>query len=217
MRTATAKQFLEEEGLPLMWWTLRCFRQALGEELTVVVVLNSGLFVEFAALEKRFGPAGADEVVAGGAERFDSVKRGLACLGNRKVGGVVGVHDAVRPVVDSKTIASVFSSALQHGSAIPVVPLKDSVRQLEGSAAEAGSVALDRSLLRAVQTPQCFDFNALVAAYDVAYSASFTDDASVYERTGLAVHLVDGDPRNIKVTTPEDLVVIQALLQAGRV
>jgi len=148
--------------------------------------------------------------VAGGAERFHSVRNGLAAVPASE--GVVGIHDAVRPFVPADVVRRCFDEAARCGSAVPVVPLKDSIRALAGDA----SRAVPRDALRAVQTPQCFDLPRLRAAYDVAFDASFTDDASVWEAAGSAVQLVEGDPFNLKVTTPEDLIVARAFLREGR-
>lgn len=205
MNAPTAKQFIALEGLPLMWWTLRRFREAMGPELPVTLVLFPGLFAEFAELEAKFGPAGVARVVPGGAERFHSVQAGLAELPDT---GVVGIHDAVRPFPDHAVIRTCFEAAQRSGGAIPVVPVKDSIRDVQ-------SGALDRGQLRAVQTPQCFDLVRLKAAYDVPYHDRFTDDASVFEAAGHSVELIPGNPDNIKVTTPEDLLVARAFLQAA--
>ena len=209
MRRTTAKQFLNVEGLPLMWWTLRRFKEALPEA-EVTLVLHESLFEEFATLERVHGGAGATHVVPGGAERFHSVRSGLDTL---PATGVVGIHDAVRPFPSVATIRRCFALAAEAGSAVPVVPVKDSIRRV---AAEGGaSFAEDRSVLRAVQTPQCFDLASLKAAFDTPYRAEFTDDASVYEAAGHPVNLCEGDPWNVKVTTPEDLVISEAFVRAS--
>jgi len=205
MRQSVAKQFIELKGLPLMWWTLRRFREALGDDLDVTLVLFPGLFEAFESLEKKHGPAGVSRVVAGGEERWHSVANGLRALPDD---GLVAVHDAVRPFASVETICRCFEGAKIQGSAVPTVPLKDSVRQVDG----AVSQALDRSSLRAVQTPQCFDLKGLKAAYAAGFKPEFTDDASVYEHAGHPIHLVEGDLENIKITTPEDLLVARAFL-----
>tara|TARA_B110000285_G_C14958300_1_gene530326 strand:- start:2 stop:676 length:675 start_codon:yes stop_codon:yes gene_type:complete len=205
MQQPVAKQFIELKGLPLMWWTLRRFREALGEDLDVTLVLFPGLFAEFKSLEQKHGPAGVHRIVEGGQERWHSVVNGLRVLPET---GIVAVHDAVRPFTSVATIQRCFEAAGHHGSAVPTVPLKDSVRQMSGGT----SVALDRASLRAVQTPQCFDLKRLKAAYALGFHAEFTDDASVYEFAGNAIHLVEGDLENIKVTTPEDLLIASAFL-----
>ncbi|MGB0246966.1 MAG: 2-C-methyl-D-erythritol 4-phosphate cytidylyltransferase [Flavobacteriales bacterium] len=209
MRLTTAKQFLNVEGLPLMWWTLRRFKEALPEA-EVTLVLHESLFEEFAELEANHGSAGATHVVPGGAERFHSVLAGLATLPDT---GVVGIHDAVRPFPSVETIQRCFAQAEAQGSAVPVVPVKDSIRQMDREG--ASSHAVDRSVLRAVQTPQCFDLATLKAAFDTDYRAEFTDDASVMEAAGHEVHLCEGDPWNVKVTTPEDLIIAKAFVQAA--
>ncbi|MEE2919914.1 MAG: 2-C-methyl-D-erythritol 4-phosphate cytidylyltransferase [Bacteroidota bacterium] len=208
MRQSTAKQFLNVEGLPLMWWTLRRFREALPEA-EVTLVLHESLFEEFSELERTFGSAGAMHVVPGGAERFHSVLEGLKTLPNE---GVVGIHDAVRPFPSVEAIQRCFELAAKSGSAIPVVPVKDSIRRVEGGESEA----VDRSALRAVQTPQCFDLASLKEAFDTPYRPEFTDDASVYEAAGHKVNLCEGDPWNVKVTTPEDLTIAEAFVRASR-
>jgi len=208
MAQPVAKQFLMLEGLPLMWWTLRRFQEAL-EGLHVVLVLHESLMETFRELENRFGPAGADQVIPGGEERWHSVANGLAALPEE---GVVGIHDAVRPFVTAATIRRCFDEAVELGSAVPVVPVKDSVREVNGAA----SHALIRDRLRAVQTPQCFDLKLLKEAYASGFRSEFTDDASVFEFSGQAIHLVPGDLENIKVTTPEDLFIAQAFMQAQR-
>lgn len=206
MAQPVAKQFLMLEGLPLMWWTLQRFHAAL-DDLNVVLVLHESLMDEFSELERIHGSAGVHQVVAGGAERWHSVANGLAALPDS---GVVGIHDAVRPFVAEATIRRCFEHAAQTGSAVPVVPVKDSIREVNGAA----SHALVRDQLRAVQTPQCFDIATLKKAYSSGFRNAFTDDASVYEFAGHAVQLVEGDLENIKVTTPEDLFVAQAFLKA---
>ena len=168
MRQSTAKQFLNVEGLPLMWWTLRRFREALPDA-EVTLVLHESLFEEFSELERTFGSAGAMHVVPGGAERFHSVLEGLKTLPDE---GVVGIHDAVRPFPSVEAIQRCFELAARSGSAIPVVPVKDSIRRVE----EDRSEAVDRGALRAVQTPQCFDLATLKAAFDTPYRPEFTDD-----------------------------------------
>jgi 2-C-methyl-D-erythritol 4-phosphate cytidylyltransferase len=209
MGLPVAKQFIEVEGSPLMWWTLRRFRAALGEALDVTLVLHVSLFEGWAELEGRYGAAGVDRVVAGGEERFHSVRHGLAAV--PASGGVVGIHDAVRPFVSADVVRTCFREAAVHGSAVPVIPLKDSIREVDGAA----SRAIPRDALRAVQTPQCFDLGRLRTAYAADYRPDFTDDASVWEAAGSSVHLVPGDPFNLKVTTPEDLIVARAFLREG--
>ena len=191
-----------------MWWTLQRFREAYSD-LHVVLVLHESLFDSFQQLESEYGPAGVDQLVSGGEERWHSVANGLAVLPEE---GVVAIHDAVRPFVSVSTIRRCFEEAERLGSAVPVVPVKDSIREVNGAA----SHALIRARLRAVQTPQCFAMDGLKKAYGSGYREEFTDDASVYEFAGNQVQLVDGDLENIKITTPEDLHVAHAFLREQR-
>ena len=209
MQHPVAKQFIRLEGLPLMWWTLRRFREALEADAIITLVLYPGLFDAFRELEDECGPAGIDFLVAGGEERWHSVQNGLATLPDS---GVVGIHDAVRPFVSVETIRRCFNDAVAHGSAVPVIPIKDSIRHVHGAA----SHAMPRAEMRAVQTPQCFDLAAIKEAYASGYQVAFTDDASVYEYAGHTVHLVEGDLENIKITTPEDLEVARTFLKNDR-
>ena len=207
MRQTTAKQFLNVEGLPLMWWTLRRFKEALPEA-EVTLVLHESLFEEFSELEREYGNAGARHVVPGGAERFHSVLAGLNTLPDS---GIVGIHDAVRPFPSVETIQRCFAIAAKKGNAVPVVPVKDSIRRVESE--QGSSQAVDRSVLRAVQTPQCFELAALKEAFDTPFRSEFTDDASVFEAAGHRIELCEGDPRNVKVTTPEDLAISHAFVR----
>ena len=204
MQSNTAKQFLSVKGLPLMWWTLRRFKEA-APDAHLCVVLNPNLFDEFKELEEKYGDSGADSIIPGGAERFHSVLHGLTTLPDE---GLVAIHDAVRPFPTVEMIKSCFDEAAIHGSAIPVTPLKNSIRRIN---TEGTSQSMNRAEFLAVQTPQCFDLNLIKPAFAVDYSPNFTDDASVYEAAGHQVHLCEGDPMNMKITTKEDLIIARAL------
>ena len=206
MRTKTAKQFLMIEGLPILWRTLRRFQQAVPDA-PITLVLHESLFDEFRNLESHHGPSGATHLVKGGAERFHSVLAGLTSLPDE---GLVAIHDAVRPFPSIELIRTAFDTAATHGSAIPTTPLKDSIRKISSSGSD--SVSVNRSDFIAVQTPQCFDISLLKPAFAAPYSPAFTDDASVFEAAGHSITLCPGDPVNMKLTTPEDLIIARALL-----
>ena len=149
-------------------------------------------------------------MVEGGAERFHSVANGLDALPDEP--GLVGIHDAVRPLVEVDTIRRCYIAAEAHGGAIPVVPVKDTIRRV----GEQGSAPLDRAELRAVQTPQVFS-PELRNAYAVEYAPHFTDDATVWEASREGQwRTVEGDLHNIKLTTPEDLLSAEAFLALRR-
>ena len=143
-------------------------------------------------------------VCPGGETRFESVKQGLEHVGE----GLVAIHDAVRPLVSIELIARCFNNAQARGNAVPVIPLTDSVREvLNGESRQA-----DREHLRLVQTPQVFNAALLKSAYGQAYRNSFTDDANVAEAFGIKISLIEGDPRNIKITRPDDLLIADSLI-----
>ncbi len=123
---------------------------------------------------------------------------------------VVGVHDAVRPLVSSKTILAAFKAAEMYGNAVPAVPINDSIRQIETTR----SIAVDRSRYCATQTPQCFRTDILKRAYTKDYHYTYTDDAMVVEAMGEHIHLVDGNAENLKITGPKDLIIAEALMKA---
>ena len=204
MQSKTAKQFLSVKGLPLMWWTLRRFKEA-APDAHLSVVLNPSLFDEFKELEEKYGESGADAIIPGGVERFHSVLHGLITLPDE---GIVAIHDAVRPFPTVEMIQNCFDAAAIHGSAIPVTPLKNSIRRVDKNGV---SSAENRTGFLAVQTPQCFDLTLIKPAFAVEYNPFFTDDASVLEAAGHSIHLCEGDPMNMKITTKEDLIIARAL------
>ena len=192
------KQFLELGGRPVLMRTISAFGGGFSD---VIVTLPEGQMALWRELCERYGFAMPHRVVAGGETRWHSV-------GDSSDGDIIAVHDGVRPLVTAQVISRTVDAARRDGAAIPVVMLNDSVRQVEKGA----SHALDRSTLRAVQTPQVFDARVLMAAYGQPFESTFTDDASVVERAGHSVTLVEGDPQNLKITRPMDLALAEYLL-----
>jgi 2-C-methyl-D-erythritol 4-phosphate cytidylyltransferase len=203
MGTTIPKQFLPLKGKAIILHTLEKFKEALplAELLLVLPKPELSRWQEVAK-----GTAFENIAIANGGEtRFESVKAGLKLI---QSDGVVGVHDAVRPFVSVETIIATFKKAQETAAAIPVVELKDSIRRLESN----NSAAVDRSMYRIVQTPQCFQTNLLLKAYSQPFQSKFTDDASVVEEMGHSIALVEGNNENIKITTLEDLKFGEALL-----
>tara|TARA_B110000503_G_scaffold141813_1_gene236487 strand:- start:5993 stop:6607 length:615 start_codon:yes stop_codon:yes gene_type:complete len=203
MGATIPKQFLEIKGKAIILHTLEKFKEALPLAELLLVLPKSEIprWQEIAN-----GTAFENIKIANGGDvRFESVKAGLSLV---KSEGIVGVHDAVRPFVSIATIQCVFEAAERLGAVIPVLELKESIRKVDADY----STAVDRSLFRMVQTPQCFDVNLLKQAYKQAFNTSFTDDASVVEAHGKKVSLVAGNYANIKITTGEDLKIGEALL-----
>ena len=202
------KQFLDLGGKPVLMRTIEAFGENRDGSFDVIVTLPADQMELWRDLCDRYGFAVPHRVVAGGETRWHSVKNALDSIGDIADVDVIAVHDGVRPLVTADLIGRVLDAARKTGGAIPVVPLNDSVRQVEGEA----SHALDRSSLRAVQTPQVFDARLLLEAYRQPFDTTFTDDASVVERAGNAVTLVEGDPQNLKITRPMDLALAEYLL-----
>jgi 2-C-methyl-D-erythritol 4-phosphate cytidylyltransferase len=172
-----------------------------------ILVLFKSLHGEWNKIVKDYGFELEHTVVDGGEERFHSVKNGLATLHDEVE--LVAIHDAVRPFVSSETIARCFEEAGKSGSAIPAVPVIDTIRRIE----KDGSKTIPRKELVAIQTPQCFKTEVIRDAYQVEYQDIFTDDASVVENRGLGVSIVEGNRRNFKITTREDLLIANAFLK----
>lgn len=212
------KQFTQLRGRPMLAYALEAFTTHDAIDAVVVVVNREDAGRLAAVLHEL--PSGAPvEVAFGGAERFDSVRAGLEAArrvaGDRFEGAVVLVHDGARPLVSDALIARVIEAAREAGAAVPCVPVADTVKEVEGERVVA---TLERARLRAVQTPQGFLGRVIAEAFERAAVAadprSFTDDAQVVEWAGFAVRCVPGDPANVKLTVPEDAVVVEALLAA---
>ena len=206
MGTDRPKQFLLLRGEPVLLHTLRCFAEPALGVAEIVVVLPASQLTTWQQLCVQHQVAIPHRLVAGGATRWASVKAGLAALKDFPE-GLVAVHDGVRPLVPSLVVERTYAAAATHAAAAAAVIPKDSVRLVSPH----GSAAQNRSRLRLMQTPQTFEIGLLRRAYAMPELASFTDDATVVDDL-CRVQLVEGDYRNLKITTPEDLVIAEALL-----
>ena len=200
------KQFLELGGKPILMRSIEAFGDGSFDVIVTLPVDQMDLWRE---LCKKHAFAVPHRVVPGGETRWHSVKNALDSISDPVDVDVIAVHDGVRPLATIGLIQRLLNTARSCGSAIPVVSLNDSVRQVEDGGM---SHALDRSSLRAVQTPQVFDARLLLESYSQPYNPTFTDDASVVEHAGHAVTLVEGDPQNLKITRPMDLALAEYLL-----
>ena len=203
------KQFLDLQGKPILMHTIEAFGENRDGSFDVILTLPADQMGLWQDLCHEHGFDVPHRVVPGGQTRWHSVKNALDSIIDPADVGIIAVHDGVRPLASKVLIARVLESARRDGAAIPVVMLNDSVRQVD---AEGGNHSLNRSSLRAVQTPQAFDARLLLEAYAQPYDPLFTDDASVVERMSHGVALVDGDPMNLKITRPMDLVLAEYLL-----
>lgn len=208
MGTTLPKQFLLLRGQPVLLHTLSRFMSAVPG-IEIILVLPAGQKLYWEALWEKYGNHYPLTLVEGGEQRFFSVSNGLAAIDSSISDGIVGIHDGVRPLVSVETIRNAYLAAEVHGSAVPVVPLNDSIRKIDNDQ----SFGLDRSQFKLVQTPQCFRLKLLRDAYAVNFKSQFTDDASVVEATGHQVFLTEGNAENIKITRQSDLVIAEALLR----
>lgn len=208
MQSSLPKQFMLLGGEPVVARTINTFAEALpGAE--IVVVLPEEHIAMWKNLAARFDVA-VHKCVAGGAERFHSVKAGIAALSDDVTS--IMVHDGVRALITKKLIIRTALAVEDNDAVVPVVDVVDSYRRITDS----GSEIVPRSTLRIVQTPQTFKASVLRSAYDQEFDTAFTDDASVVERMGVAITLVDGERTNLKLTTPEDMEWAEWLLQSVR-
>jgi len=208
-----SKQFFELQGTPILVHTLRKFAQcdAVGE---IVVALRKN---ETATFQKQIEGDNFKKplrIVEGGEHRQNSVANAIATI-EAADDDIVLVHDAVRPFVDQETIVNVIEAVKKYGAAIAGVPAIDTVKQVERTADGAVVIAtVPREKMVLAQTPQGFRFGLLKKAFDEAAADGFmgTDEASLIERAGDAVHVVMGSPRNMKITTPADLELAEFFL-----
>ncbi len=201
MKADLPKQFLLLNGTPILIHTLKQFSHF--EE--IVLVLPSAQFDYWQELCKTHNFSQKHTLISGGETRFYSVKNGLEKIGKKSV---VAIHDGVRPLVSTALINSLIAETKQGIGVIPIVPVKDSIRKIEGE----NSTYLDRISLYKVQTPQCFLGADIQKAYTQDFSDTFTDDASVFEANGGQITTILGEERNIKITTEQDLIIAATLL-----
>ena len=198
------KQFLLLKDKPILMHTLDRFYN-YSKELEIILVLAAEEKENWVSLCNRYSFTVPHRVVSGGKTRFHSVQAGLAEVESE----LVAVHDGVRPFVSKSLLERCFQEAAIHQTVIPVVDVVDSIRKVSR---EALSETVDRKRYKLVQTPQVFRTSVLKRAYKQEFTSFFTDDASVVEAEGLSVHLVEGARENIKITTPFDLKIAEALL-----
>jgi 2-C-methyl-D-erythritol 4-phosphate cytidylyltransferase len=205
MNTATPKQFLLLKGKPVIYYTLNAFLQAYND-IEIILVLPKEHLPKGQKIINEYFSKNSIQIVAGGDTRFNSVKNGLQLV---KEESIVFVHDGVRCLLTTNLIHRCYGTAVKHGSAIPVIDSKDSVRIVQGETNEA----IDRNKIKLVQTPQTFAGSILLKAFDCEYKSSFTDEAAVVEDFGATIHLVSGEADNIKITNPIDLIVAEKILE----
>jgi 2-C-methyl-D-erythritol 4-phosphate cytidylyltransferase len=208
MNSNIPKQFMLLGDIPVLMHTIRVFTR-YDKDIGIRLVLPEEETESWKRLCRQFHFTVGHQVYKGGETRFHSVLNGLegitgSCL--------VAVHDGVRPLVSVKTITNCFLTAEEKGTAVPVLIPKESIREIAGE----NSVSCNRELFRVVQTPQVFQSEIILHAYNTEYRESFTDDASVVEQAGYKIYLTEGNEENIKITSPLDLRIAEALYRSGK-
>lgn len=213
MGTDMRKQYLSLEGVPILARSVNLF-VTHGSIVQVIVVIPPGDAVYARKILKSFCPLEKLNFVEGGRRRQDSIYNGLQLLD----GGaeLVCIHDGVRPLATKELVDAVLDAACEWGAAVPVVPVTDTLKEVAENGLIRGT--LSRAALRRAQTPQVFRQDLIREAYRKALvlGVEATDDAYLFELLGEPVYTVPGDPANIKITSPHDLVVASALLKKGR-
>ncbi|HEU4596959.1 MAG TPA: 2-C-methyl-D-erythritol 4-phosphate cytidylyltransferase [Pyrinomonadaceae bacterium] len=208
-----AKQFREISGTPIIIHTLRRFEQcsSIGE---ILVVVPAGEQAELLALAARHGLRKLSRVVAGGATRTESVWRGLQTV-RAATAGIVAVHDGVRPFVTPEEIDRTVEEAARSGAAVLAAPVVDTIKEVEAGRVKGTP---ERGRLWRALTPQCFRYELLRRAYEraLAEGSQATDDSALVERLGAEISIVEGDARNVKITTAEDIAFAEMMLKGSR-
>jgi len=198
------KQFLELAGRPVLMHTIERFK-AFDESIEIITVLPENQLRHWIELQEKYSFKVPQTIVKGGSARFFSVRNGLKFVNEPSI---VAIHDGVRPFVSLDTIKNCFTTAGELGNAVPSLTPSESLRIIN----EIGNQPINRLLVRQIQTPQVFDAGLIKKAYLQNNSPEFTDDATVLEKTGVKINLIEGNPENIKITKPVDLLISAALL-----
>jgi 2-C-methyl-D-erythritol 4-phosphate cytidylyltransferase len=204
MQSDVPKQFMLLNGKPILMHTIESFYYS-DFKPEIILVLNVDFITYWEQLCEKYNFLIPHTLIKGGLQRFHSVKNGIKAI---KEDSVIAIHDAVRPLASNELICRSFKEAEQLGNAIVAIKSKDSVRQQKGNS----SLSLNRDEIYLIQTPQTFQFELLNTAYKQEYSNEFTDDASVVERTGITLNLIEGESKNLKITFAEDLSLAEFYL-----
>lgn len=201
MGSEIPKQFLLLNGKPVLIRTMESF-YSFDSSAEIIVVLPQSQIEYWKELCEKYGNTIPHKIVEGGKERFYSVQNGINSI---KGNGLVAVHDGVRSLVSKQMLERGFTMAEQCGCAVPFVDSVDSLRIIDGDTTEV----LNRSIVKRIQTPQIFDVKRLQQVMNAEYRPEFTDEATVWELSGNKLYFYEGDFRNIKITTPEDLRIAE--------
>ncbi|WP_041932437.1 2-C-methyl-D-erythritol 4-phosphate cytidylyltransferase [Cytophaga hutchinsonii] len=206
MGSDTPKQFLPIGNAPILMHTIKRFFTST-EAVNIILVLPEEQMDRWHQLCEKYSFSIPHLIVSGGKNRFQSVRNGLNSIGVND--GLVAIHDGVRPFISKRIIEESFKVALEKGNAVAAVELKDSIRLVD----KKGNKTVNRVDYRIVQTPQTFKISQVRDAFHRASNDQYTDDASVAEAAGYSIQLIEGSYENIKITTPEDLAMAEAILK----
>lgn len=213
MNQKKEKQFLLLDGKPVLYYSLRTFEASIVDEIILVTKEKDIDYCRQEIVEK-YGFTKVRCIVSGGKERYDSVQRGLKAADKRN--NIIMIHDAARPFVTNRMILDSISAARRYKACTVAVPVKDTIKVVDEY--EFGVETPDRSTLYIIQTPQTFDKGLLREAYErlrISGDKDITDDTMIVERyLDQRVKMVEGSYKNIKITTPEDMPVAEALLSS---
>ncbi|NPC90812.1 2-C-methyl-D-erythritol 4-phosphate cytidylyltransferase [Bacillus sp. WMMC1349] len=211
MNVGKNKLFIKAKGTPVIIHTLKVFEHHSACK-SIILVINEKEYDEFNRLLKEYHFITPIKIVTGGNERQHSVMQGIQAVGKE---GMVLVHDGARPFIKQEHIEQLVIKANETGAAIVAVPVKDTIKRVQDNEITG---TIERSSLWAAQTPQAFRLSILMNAHLKAEATGFfgTDDASLVEEAGGKVAIIQGDYQNIKLTTPDDLLVAEAILEAER-
>ncbi len=205
MHNELPKQFILIHMKPVICYTIEKFIQAF-EDIEIIITVPEN-FLELAnVIVQQYFPNEEIKIVIGGITRFHSVKHGLNAISEQD--GIVFIHDAARCLISKELIKHCYDQTIKNGNAIPCITPSDSLRIIE----EDHSIILNRNLVRSMQTPQTFFVKDIKKVFEQEYKESFTDEASVLANTGIKINLINGDPQNIKLTTPFDLDIASYII-----
>ena len=204
MNAGLPKQFMQLSGRPVLFYSLSSFYN-YDQAIEIILVLSENEIERWKGLCSEFNILIPHLIVSGGATRTKSVQNGLRFVNE----GLVAIHDGARPLVSAELIDNCFQSALVYGSGVACVQPKDSIRIVEGNS----NRALNRDDYRLMQTPQTFQVELIKMAFETSGNEDSTDDATIFERAGHIISLVNGDYKNMKITTQEDLIIAECFLK----
>jgi 2-C-methyl-D-erythritol 4-phosphate cytidylyltransferase len=204
MKSNIPKQFLLLKKKPVLYYSIDAFLKAYND-VQIILVLPEEHIAKGQEIVDGYFDNGRIQLINGGRTRFHSVQSGLSLVSEESI---IFVHDGVRCLLTQHLIHRCYEAAEKFGTAVPVISCRDSVRLIT----ETGNEALNRNVIKLVQTPQTFHSKILLQAYKIDYKDKFTDEASVVEAFGLKVNLIDGEENNIKITNPSDLLLAEKII-----